>query len=90
MTYYLCKISLEHIYMLDIYFSIIVHISTKLQLMFLCLICVGFVKGHSKGLCSLIVAANGTEIISGSFDCTLRRWLVGTGQCVQVYQGHTS
>ena len=76
--------------MLDIYRSIIVKISTNLQLLFLCLFSVGFVKGHSKSVRSLIVAANGTEIISVSNDCTLRRWLVGTGQCVQVYQGHTN
>ena len=38
----------------------------------------------------LIVSADGTEIISGSNDCTLRRWSVQTGQCLQVYKGHSS
>ena len=37
----------------------------------------------------LIVSSDGTEIISGSWDNTLRRWSVQTGQCLQVYQGHT-
>ena len=37
----------------------------------------------------LIVSSDGTEIISGSYDNTLRRWSVQTGQSLQVYQGHT-
>ena len=36
----------------------------------------------------MIVSADGTEIISGSADDTLRRWSVPTGQCLQVYRGH--
>ena len=35
------------------------------------------------------VSADGTEIISGSRDNTLRRWLVQSGECLQIYQGHT-
>ena len=35
------------------------------------------------------ISADGTEIISGSRDNTLRRWLAATGQCLQVYRGHT-
>ena len=37
----------------------------------------------------LVVSPDGTEIISGSDDHTLRRWSVQTGQCLQIYQGHT-
>ena len=34
----------------------------------------------------LILSADGTEIFSGSYDGTVRRWLVQTGQFLQVYQ----
>ena len=36
----------------------------------------------------LAVVSNGTEILSGSYDNTMRRWSVHTGQCLQVYRGH--
>ena len=37
-----------------------------------------------------MILANGSEIISGSGDKTLRRWSVQTGQCIQMYEGHTN
>ena len=38
----------------------------------------------------MVVSPDGTEIFSGSFDNTVRRWSLQTGQCLQVYRGHTS
>ena len=35
------------------------------------------------------ILASGSEIISGSYDKTLRRWSVQTGQVIHVYEGHT-
>ena len=49
-----------------------------------------FETGILRSVVCLIVSADGTEIISGSDDCTLRRWSVQTGQCLQVYEGHSS
>ena len=43
--------------------------------------------GHDDGVYCLAVVSNGTEILSGSFDQTIRRWSVHTGQCLQVYRG---
>ena len=45
--------------------------------------------GHTGSVFCLNISADGTEIISGSGDTTLRRWLVATGQCLQVYRGHS-
>ena len=45
--------------------------------------------GHTNLVLCLIVSADGTEIFSGSSDKTVRCWSVQTGQCLQVYQGHT-
>ena len=50
---------------------------------------ISFNLGHSSTVRCLIVSSDGTEIISGSYDKTLRRWLVQTGQSLQVYQGHS-
>ena len=45
--------------------------------------------GHDSLVYSLAVVSNGTEILSGSYDNTMRRWSVHTGQCLQVYRGHS-
>ena len=45
--------------------------------------------GHDHWVRCLAVVSNGMEILSGSYDNTMRRWSVHTGQCLQVYRGHS-
>ena len=49
-----------------------------------------FFTGHDAPLYCLVASPDGTEIFSGSWDNTVRRWSVQTGQCLQVYRGHTN
>ena len=46
--------------------------------------------GHNDGVNCLVVSPDCREIFSGSYDGTVRRWLVQTGQCLHVYQVHSN
>ncbi|XP_076040135.1 uncharacterized protein LOC143024802 [Oratosquilla oratoria] len=48
--------------------------------------CLGVFKGH-KGYVSC-VAINDTFVLTGSEDCTVRKWDMTTCDCVFVYEGH--
>lgn len=45
-------------------------------------------NGHQGGI-SCLVVVHGT-LFTGSLDGCIRAWLVDTGDCVQMYQGHLS
>ena len=44
-------------------------------------------KGHTNAVTSLVM--QGEHLISGSYDKTLRKWDLNTGQCLQILKGHT-
>jgi WD40 repeat protein len=50
--------------------------------------CIALWTGHSKGVNSLDLNADGTRLVSGSDDCTLRIWETATGQSLKVLKGH--
>lgn len=43
---------------------------------------------HTEGISVIYVIKNGTGIISGSFDTTLRKWST-KGKCILIFTGHT-
>jgi small GTP-binding protein len=46
-------------------------------------------KGHSRRVLSVAWKPDGTHILSGSDDRTIRLWAFESGQCVQVLEGHS-
>ena len=36
------------------------------------------------------VAVYDTYVVSGSADCTIRKWDMSTCECIFVYEGHTA
>ncbi len=47
-------------------------------------------KGHTDYVNSVGFNHDGTKIVSGSFDNTIRVWNVDTGECILTLKGHTS
>jgi WD40 repeat protein len=45
-------------------------------------------RGHI-GVISCIIQGEGTDVLTCSWDETIRRWNSLTGECLKVYQGHT-
>ncbi|KAF7637313.1 hypothetical protein Mgra_00003281 [Meloidogyne graminicola] len=45
-------------------------------------------KGHDEHVITCL-KLRGDRLVTGSDDCTLRVWFVGTGECTQVLTGHT-
>lgn len=50
--------------------------------------CLGVMEGHT-GYITCVVSCD-TFVISGSADCTIKKWDMTTCQCVFTYTGHTS
>ncbi len=46
-------------------------------------------QGHTGGVFTLAFAAYDQQLISGSFDQTIRVWDLQTGESVKVLRGHT-
>lgn len=46
-------------------------------------------KGHSENVKALVVSVDGSQIISGSSDGTIKLWSVGQQQCIQTIQVHS-
>ena len=46
--------------------------------------------GHSDWVVSAQFSPDGTNIVSASYDQTVRVWSVATGECVQTLKGHTN
>jgi WD40 repeat protein len=46
-------------------------------------------EGHTDKLASVTFSRDGSWMLSGSWDNTLRLWELATGQCVRTFKGHT-
>ncbi len=51
--------------------------------------CLKTLAGHTMGVNSVAYSPNGTKIISGSLDNTVKIWDANTGQCLQTLEGHS-
>jgi WD40 repeat protein/serine/threonine protein kinase len=46
-------------------------------------------KGHSGPIAALKFFADGRSLLSGSWDHTIRRWGVATGESISLFKGHS-
>ena len=51
--------------------------------------CLKTLEGHSHEVISVAYSPDGTKIISGSKDKTIKIWDANTGQCLKTLEGHT-
>ena len=51
--------------------------------------CLQTLEGHSDNVYSVAYSPDGTKIISGSGDNTVKIWNANTGQCLQTLEGHS-
>lgn len=49
----------------------------------------GELSGHTSMIHALAMSADGSWMVSGGEDRTIRMWETGSGRCVRVLQGHT-
>ena len=47
-------------------------------------------QGHSAGIKSGVYSANGSCILTASYDGTVREWDRQTGECLRIFKGHAS
>jgi hypothetical protein len=45
-------------------------------------------EGHTSRINSLCMSTDGTRVVSGSYDTTIRVWNVETGGCIHTLEGH--
>lgn len=46
-------------------------------------------KGHTENIKSLVISTDGSHILSGSSDGTIKLWSVGQQRCIQTISVHT-
>ncbi|MBQ2304165.1 MAG: hypothetical protein II256_07095 [Bacteroidales bacterium] len=51
--------------------------------------CLQTLTGHSSYVFSVAYSPDGTKIVSGSRDNTVKIWNANTGQCLQTLKGHS-
>lgn len=51
-------------------------------------VCLKTLEGHSWDVSSVAYSPDGTKIISGSLDDTIKIWDANTGECLQTLVGH--
>ncbi|MBO5838211.1 MAG: hypothetical protein J6R06_00850, partial [Bacteroidales bacterium] len=51
--------------------------------------CLKTLEGHSDWVRSVAYSPDGTKIISGSYDKTIKIWDAITGQCLKTLEGHS-
>jgi len=47
-------------------------------------------RGHQNWVCSVAFSPDGTRLVSGSADRTIRLWDVSTGECLETLSGHSN
>ena len=47
-------------------------------------------KGHSGPVNSVAISHDGTRLVSGSSDHTLKLWDVASGELIRTFEGHAS
>ena len=52
--------------------------------------CLKTLKGHSEWVLSVAYSPDGTKIISGSRDNTIKIWDANTGECLKTLEGHSN
>ncbi|WYZ34284.1 hypothetical protein EsH8_I_000560 [Colletotrichum jinshuiense] len=52
--------------------------------------CVQTLEGHSSGVSSVAFSTDGSQLVSASYDETIKLWDTATGQCRQTLKGHSS
>ena len=52
--------------------------------------CLKTLKGHKYSVNSVAYSPDGTKIISGSGDETVKIWDANTGKCLKTMEGHSS
>lgn len=45
-------------------------------------------RGHNNFVSDIVISSDGQFALSGSWDCTLRLWEIGTGKCTRRFVGH--
>jgi WD40 repeat protein len=51
--------------------------------------CLKTLEGDSEGVLSVAYSPDGTKIISGSEDNTIKIWDANTGECLKTLEGHS-
>jgi WD40 repeat protein len=52
--------------------------------------CIQTLYGHSHGVYLVAFSHNGTQVVSGSYDGTVKIWDTGSGACLKTLKGHSS
>ena len=52
--------------------------------------CLKTLEGHSDSVRSIAYSPDGTKIVSGSYDETIKIWDANTGKCLKTLEGHLS
>ena len=52
-------------------------------------ICTSTLSGHTDSVTSLVFSSDGTSLVSGCYDATVRLWDIQTGGVVRIFHGHT-
>ncbi len=47
-------------------------------------------RGHENWVCSVAFSPDGTRLVSGGADRTIKLWDVATGECLQTLEGHSN
>ena len=52
--------------------------------------CVCWPKGHTENVCSVAYSPDGKQLVSGSWENTVRVWQVATGECTATFEVRAS